>query len=136
MNEAVHVNSEQVKMSLIRQLTEITPNGAYEVTIKKLPQTRTSQQNRALHKWCSMLADELNAGGYSVPIVLAKAVDTEWDGAAVKSLMWKKVQKQVIGKDSTADANIDEYTPVYEVLNRFLADKFGVSVPWPNRGQK
>lgn len=131
MSTARHVNSEQVRMDLIRQMTELSIDGAYEVTIKKLPKTRTAKQNRALHQWCRMVAESLNGGGYSVPIVLEKVVDSEWDGDAVKSLMWKKVQKNVIGKESTADASTDEYTPVYDVLNRFLGEKFGVSIPWP-----
>jgi hypothetical protein len=128
-----HVSSLEVKHDICREIMDIAHDGSHEVIIKKLPQTRTAKQNRALHKWCSMVAGELNNGGYSVPIVLSDAVDGEWDGDAVKALMWKKVQKVVIGKTSTADANTDEYTPVYEILNRFLGSKFGLSVPWPNK---
>lgn len=126
-----HLNTQQSINDACRYLMDIKPTGEYEVIFKRLPQTRTSQQNRALHKWCSMVAEALNDGGYSVPIVLENAVDGEWDGDAVKALLWKKVQKVVIGKESTTEADRCEYTAVYEVLNRFLGSKFGVSLAWP-----
>ncbi|MFT6047294.1 MAG: hypothetical protein ACI9WC_003008 [Arenicella sp.] len=128
-----HITTQLSKDEVCRAVMDIEPNGAYEVTIRRLPQTRTSKQNRALHKWCSMVATDLNDGGYSVPIVLEKAVDGEWDGDAVKALLWKKVQKVVIGKESTTEADRCEYTAVYDVLNRFLGSKFGISVDWPIR---
>ncbi len=128
-----HITTQLSKDQVCRAVMDIEPNGAYEVTIKRLPQTRTAKQNRALHKWCSMVAESLNDGGYSVPIVLANAVDGEWNGEAVKALLWKKVQRVVIDKESTTEADRCEYTAVYDVLNRFLGSRFGVSVAWPTK---
>ena len=49
----------------------------------------------------------------------------------VKKFLWRPIQKAVTGKESTAHLKKEEYNQVYEVLNRHLADKFGVSVPFP-----
>lgn len=132
-SHTIHLNSADALTQALQGLGQCSLDGAYEITIKKLPKTRTGKQNRALHKWCRMVAEELNNGGYSVPIVLSDAADGEWDADAVKSLLWKKVQKVVIDKESTAEADRDEYTPVYDVLNRFLGGRFGVSVQWPSK---
>ena len=128
-----HISTQLSKDQVCRAVMDIEPNGAYEVTIKRLPQTRTAKQNRALHKWCSMVAEALNDGGYSIPIVLENTADGDWDRDSVKAILWKKVQKIVIDKESTKDADKCEYTPVYEVVNRFLGSCFGVSVEWPTK---
>ena len=47
--------------------------------------------------------------------------------------LWKPIQLIVINKESTTEANTDEYSKVYDVLNRQIATKFGVSVPFPSR---
>ncbi len=127
-----HVNSQSVKDLVLSEIVKMVANGEYEVTIKKLPKTRTALQNRALHKYCSLLAETLNDGGYTVQIILAQAFGREWNTEAVKSLLWKPIQKLIIDKESTADADRVEYTKVYEQVNRHLGEIFGVtSVPWP-----
>lgn len=96
---------------------------------------RTSKQNRALHKFCQMLADALNAAGLDQRKLLKPGVEIPWSMLAVKECLWKPIQDAVIGKESTADADRDEYSKVYEVLNRNLGAKFGVHVPWPEKKQ-
>jgi hypothetical protein len=111
-------------------------NGEYEFALKKIPQTRTAQQRKALQLYCTIIAKQLNDSGNSVQITLAQAVDREWDMDAVKSLLWKPIQKIVINKESTADADRNEYTKVYDVLNRFLGEKFGVGCAFPSKSNE
>ena len=92
---------------------------------------RSLSQNAALHKYCELLAKELNDAGYDMKKVLTKRPDIPWSMLTVKEHLWKPIQEVMTGKTSTAQAEKKEYIDVYEVLSRHIAKKFGVSVPWP-----
>lgn len=94
---------------------------------------RTPRQNRALHKFFSLLSDELNAGGYNVQIVLKEKMDIDWTPALVKEVLWRPAQKVILQKKSTTELEkTKDIEMVYEHLNRHLGEKFGVHVPWPH----
>ena len=92
----------------------------------------TTQQNKAMHKYFTLLSDELNAGGYSVQQVLAQAVDREWTQATVKDNLWRPIQVAMTNKSSTAELEGSELAEIYEVLNRHTSSLFGVGVLFPN----
>lgn len=94
---------------------------------------RTPKQNRSLHLYLKELSKALNEAGYDMRQVLKPEVDIPWDddGMMAKEHLWRPIQKIMLDKESTADAERDEYTKVYEVLNRHLSAKFGISIPWP-----
>lgn len=97
---------------------------------------RTIQQNKALHKYCTMLAEALNDAGYEMKAVLAvKQVDVPWDGPKVKEVLWRPIQEAMTGKHSTTELDRMEPSQVYEVLNRHIASNFGVSVPFPSEDE-
>lgn len=94
---------------------------------------RTEQQNRALHKYLTQVADELNNAGYTVQLVLKEKIDLDWDLNKVKELLWRPAQVALVGKSSTTKLNKqEEITKIYEHLNRHLGEKFGVHVRFPN----
>ena len=93
--------------------------------------TRTNLQNRALHKYCEMLADALNAAGLDMKKTLKPEVDIPWNKDMVKEHLWKPIQEIVLDKKSTADLDTSEPSKVYDVLDRHLGEKFGIHVPWP-----
>jgi len=94
---------------------------------------RTLTQNAALHKWCELMATALNDAGLDMRIVLAHHAEIPWSGREVKERLWRPVQESVIGKTSTTEADRNEYTDVFEVLNRHFGERFGVHVPWPRK---
>lgn len=93
--------------------------------------TRTKQQNKALHVYCRNLAAALSDAGLDMKKTIKPEVELPWSDDLVKQFLWRPIQKAVTGKESTAHLKKEEYNQVYEVLNRHLADKFGVSVPFP-----
>ncbi len=94
---------------------------------------RSEQQNKALHKWFSLVAEELNRGGYTVQLVLKEKMDLDWDGSKVKELLWRPAQKAIVRKESTKDLEkAGDIDPVFDHLNRHLGEKFGVHVDWPS----
>lgn len=93
---------------------------------------RTTQQNRALHKYFELLADTLNNAGLDVRAVLKPSVDIPWSKTMVKELLWKPVQKIYLDKKSTTQLNTEDVNEIYRILDRHLADKFGVLVDFPS----
>ncbi len=102
------------------------------IDTEKEVQQRTPLQNRALHKYCQMLADALNDAGLDMKQVLKPEIDIPWTKHSVKDHLWRPIQIIMTGAPSTASALTPEYGEVYKVLDRHLAEKFGVSVPWPS----
>lgn len=97
---------------------------------------RTETQNNALHLWFSLLAQEFNDAGYSVQLILKEKIDLEWDEKKIKELLWRPAQEAILGKRSTTKLRKQEdIDKVYEHLNRHLAEKFFIHVPFPNKEQ-
>tara|TARA_R110000803_G_scaffold40094_3_gene86398 strand:+ start:337 stop:765 length:429 start_codon:yes stop_codon:yes gene_type:complete len=94
---------------------------------------RTNTQNNALQVYCRELAEAFSDRGLDMKRVLKKEIDIPWTQDSVREYLWKPLQKAVIQKESTTDANTNEYSKVYDVLNRHIADKYGFSVPFPSR---
>jgi hypothetical protein len=46
--------------------------------------------------------------------------------------MWKPVMKIQLGKKSTTDLTTQEIDEVFETINRYLGEKFGIHVKFPS----
>ncbi len=95
---------------------------------------RTLNQNSALHVWFDHIAKELNEGGQTIQQVLAKTVELEWSGDLVKEMLWRPIQKSLTNKKSTTELDkTNDINLIYEVLNRFLAERCnGVHIDFPS----
>jgi len=129
---SIFISSDRNRLLAIKKLSDIDLN-KYEVKFIKKRDNRTVLQNSALHKYCELLAKELNDSGYDMKSVLTmKTADIPWTTISVKENLWKSIQ-QAMGKDeSTTKQDRQSYSDTYEVLNRFTAEKLGVSVPFPS----
>ena len=94
---------------------------------------RTIQQNKALHKYFRMLADDLNAAGLDMRKTLKEDVEVPWTEELVKDHLWRPIQEAVVDKESTADLETPEVSRVFDVLNRHLGSKLGIHTPFPER---
>lgn len=93
---------------------------------------RTLQQNRSLHLYFTLLAQELNQAGYDMKRTLNDDVNIPWGVATVKEYLWKPIQNAQLMKPSTTELTTKEIDLVYDTLNRYLAEKTGVHVPFPS----
>ncbi len=114
-------------------LPEIESGEVYEITISKVKKRRTLTQNKAVHKYCDMLAEALNDAGLYQNIILKDDFDLEWSMETVKANLWKPIQKVLIDKEKTSEADTGDYNKVYTVLSRNMAFKYGINVPFPSR---
>lgn len=79
---------------------------------------RTLQQNRAIHKFFELLADDLNSAGLDMKRTLKPQADIPWTPITVKEYLWKPIQDAMLHKESTTELTTKEISQVYEVLIR------------------
>lgn len=127
------INSEASLEEAIASLREQFAEKKYVKAKLTYGRQRSLTQNAALHLYCTMLADKLNNAGLDQKKVLKPEVDIPWTTESVKDSLWRPIQKYVTGLDSTTKPEKSQYSAIYEVLNRYLAQKHGVSVEWPTR---
>lgn len=93
---------------------------------------RTSQQNKAMWVYLTRLSEQLNDAGLDMRAVLKPGVDIPWTKQSAHDQLWIPIQEIMTGKASTTEMDTVEPSRIYEVLNRHIAEKFGVSIPWPS----
>jgi hypothetical protein len=91
---------------------------------------RTSDQNKALHKYFDLLATGLNEAGLTVQMVLQKKVELDWTPNLIKEMLWRDIQIRLFGKTSTKELDkVSDINLVHETLTRHLGEKFGFENP-------
>lgn len=90
---------------------------------------RTLKQNRSLHLFFRLLADELNIAGLDMKTVLKPSVDISWTEQNIKEYIWRPIQDALLIKKSTTQLESSEIDKVHQQIIRHLGKKFGVEVP-------
>lgn len=138
MKELFYAKSENGELvfsnkKALKDFVEKHKDKTFIVTIQRETGVRSDNQNRALHKWFSLVADELNGAGWTVQKVMQNAIELDWNDKLVKEMLWRPAQKALLGKESTTELNkasdIDE---IWEPLNRYLGEKYFIHVPFPD----
>ena len=93
---------------------------------------RTPQQNKAIHKYFSLVSDALNDAGLDMRAVLKADAELPWTPASVKTYIWKAVQDAMLDKESTTALTPKEVNEIYEVVDRHLSNTFNLHVEFPS----
>jgi len=96
------------------------------------PKQRTPQQNKAIHKYFSLVSDALNDAGLDMRAVLKADAELPWTPASVKTYIWKAVQDAMLDKESTTALTPKEVNEIYEVVDRHLSNAFNLHVNFPS----
>lgn len=96
---------------------------------------RTIKQNSSLHLYCSKVSKAFNDAGLDMVQILSHHADIPWDekGFNVKERIWKPIQYSQNQQESTAKGSTKDYPKIYEIMNRYTAEKHGIHVPWPHK---
>ena len=96
---------------------------------------RTAQQNKAIHKFCSLLAQAFNDSGLDMIAVLAKKeAEVSWTMESVKDVIWRPIQLALYpDKKSTTQLETNEVDEVYRHIARHMSEKFNINQSFPNR---
>lgn len=97
-----------------------------------LDKKRTLTQNRAMHKYFTLLSAELNAAGHDMRKTLKPAISIDWTPESIKTYLWKPIQEAMFQKESTTGLDTKQVGQIYEVLNRHLGEKLTIHVPFPS----
>jgi hypothetical protein len=95
--------------------------------------TRTEQQHKARWKYLSLLADELMGKGISQRVFLEKLQG--YDVPITKEFLaevWKEIQQQMFGTNSSKHLKTDQVSQVYDVMNLFTSTEWGVGMDFPH----
>jgi len=98
----------------------------------KTGKTRTNTQSRALHLFCSQLAEALNEAGYDFRTFVRQGYPVPFNERLVKDFIWRPIQQAITGKESTTKPTRQEYVEIYDSLNVKMAE-YGIYVPFPSR---
>jgi hypothetical protein len=132
MADEIKIDSELALAEFIRDIRKQWHESKYLIVKVRTGQQRTLTQNRSLHLWLGMVADELNAHGLDMKRTLKQEVDIPWTAESAKEHLWKPVQEAAIGKASTTEADRVEYSIVRDILAAHMAKRFGLTLPpWP-----
>lgn len=129
------INSKESLSDAIKTISDKWEEKKH-LTIEIIPNQRTLTQNKAIHVYFKLLADAFNRKQLDVSDVLSKPVDMPWSDVLVKGLIWHRIQKAQYGIDSTTELNVNQISEIYEIINRFTATRFGISVEFPNKDNK
>lgn len=95
---------------------------------------RTDLQNKAIHRYCELLAEALNEAGFSFNDQKVIQVEVQFTMENTKESIWRNVQTALYpDKHSTTELDTREVSEVYENINRFIGERAGVHVPFPSK---
>lgn len=118
-----------------RWWAELESGQEVELEVCDVKRRRSHAQNRAMWAWCEMLASALNDAGYDMRLFpYREGIDVPWTKQAIMDTFWRPVQQALTEKASTRDQTTVEVSEVYEAVNRAMAMRTGVSIPFPQEG--
>lgn len=92
---------------------------------------RTSQQNRALHRYFRLVAYDLDGAGYEASETIK--VPISFTDHIVKEYMFLPIAQAMFGVAHTSELTAEQLSEVVKQLQRLLAEKFGVVTPFPEK---
>lgn len=124
-------NEQDCKKALYRLNKLIEGKKKAELTEKR--DTRTSQQNRALHKLFNLLSDQLNELGETYKYVwMDEIIELSFTPELIKESLWRQIQIALFNKQSTTDLNTSEINQIIDILALKFSE-WKIPVVMPNR---
>lgn len=125
------INQKQkIIENIVNDLADNIDNDIEIIINKK----RTLKQNNSLHKYFELVSEALNNQGLDFTKIFTNPVAIMITPELVKECMWRPIQKSMFKKLSTTTLEKQqEIDKIYDVMNKFLGEKFGVYVEFPNK---
>jgi len=109
----------------------------YTVELGIYKHTRSSLQNRSLHKYFDLIAKSLNEAGYyySRPSVMTgEIIEVPFNEEIIKESLWREIQMTLFNIKSTTKLTSRMINEIIDVITNWLAAK-GIQVDFPNRNE-
>jgi len=103
------------------------------IELKEVRKTRTNQQNRAMHKFFTIIADELNNIGATFSYEFGSEImELPYTSELIKETLWKPIQKALFNKDSTTEITTEEINQIIDVITLKFGE-MGIPITFPSR---
>ncbi len=104
------------------------------VEISNVKATRTSQQNKALHLFYTILSQQLNEIGLEHRYfgVTGKELSLPYTKDIIKTFIWKPIQSAMFGIESTTKLKTEQINAILDVLIKHFGEQ-GIEVSFPSR---
>jgi hypothetical protein len=113
------------------ELLQKLSDAVYVIEIKNIDM-RTVQQNKAIHLWCSQIADVLNKNNLYMTGIFSN--DIEWSMNLVKEQIIKNMIKLLFKIDSTTKLKRKEIDVLVDHIVYIFGEKKGITIPrFPSR---
>jgi len=95
---------------------------------------RTQQQNKALWKWFTIVANGLNDADKPMSKDLmeelySRPIEIPWTKEMIHDFIWIPLQKAMTDTDSTTELEKIDLNGIYETMCRVLAKRIGYAAP-------
>ena len=96
-------------------------------------ETRSSNQNRALHLYFRIISDQLNEMGmeFNYMGISGQTYATRFTPEIIKEYTWRPIQKALFNVKSTTKINTKEINEIAEVISRFFEER-GIDIEFPS----
>ena len=100
---------------------------------KESKPTRSSQQNKSLHKYFTLIANQLNDMGqeFCFSGITGKELSMRYTMNIIKEMFWKPIQETMFETKSTTKLTTSQMNQIIDVFTKFFADK-GVVLDFPS----
>ena len=92
----------------------------------------TNQQRKALHLWCEHIAYALTDAGYDDMRTIIKVPISPTKGYVKKEMIKPVMRALYPDLTSTEQLETEEINVLYDVINRAIAERFGIHIPFPS----
>ena len=98
-----------------------------------IKQVRTTQQNKSLHKFFTMISEQLNELGqeFCYSGITGKELSMPYTPHLVKEFFWKPIQYALFETNTTTKLDTKQMNTIIDVFTNFFADK-GVVITFPS----
>jgi hypothetical protein len=101
--------------------------------LKKVSNSRTSQQNRALHLYFSFVANELNELGlmFKYTGLRQNGLESRYTSNIVKNFIWRPIQISMFNIESTKDLTTEQMNEIIDTITLFFGER-SVNIHFPS----
>lgn len=103
------------------------------IEFKVVSQKRTDRQNRSLHLYFELVANELSSAGFELRDLVKDEIPIPITKESVKAL-WKRMQKKMYGTTSTTKLQTNQVSEIYDAMNIVISERLKIFIPFPNFG--
>ena len=98
--------------------------GCEILDVENVKETRSTQQNKALHLWYGQLSEALNEKHCDMRMIIREDVYIEWSPYTIKEYLWRPLQKMLYGKTSTRQLfKSKEIDKIYDYIVKIISEK-------------